>query len=58
MRCYVTITGCANVNMAIPNTRQYKIDHFRHNGRIVAEELELFRNPSWLAVLVGQEVWP
>ncbi len=45
-------------NMAIPDTLQYKIDHFRHNGRIVADELELFRNPNWLAVLVGQEVWP
>ncbi len=45
-------------HMDIPDTLQYKIDHFRSHGRIVAEALELFQNPSWLAVLVGQEVLP
>ena len=44
--------------MAIPETLQYKIDQFRHSGRIVAEPLELFQNSNWLAVLLGQEVWP
>ena len=44
--------------MSIPETLQYKIDHFRSSGRLVAEPLELFQNPNWLAVLVGQEVWP
>ena len=44
--------------MTIPEPLQYKIDHFRHSGRIVAEPLELFQNSNWLAVLVGQEVWP
>ncbi len=44
--------------MPIPETLQYKIDHFRRHGRIVAESLELFQNPNWLAVLTGQEVWP
>ena len=44
--------------MAIPDTLQYKIDHFRHSGRIVAEPLELFQNPNWLSILIGQEVWP
>src|SRR3546814_8474158 len=44
--------------MDIPDTLQYKIDQFRRSGRIVAEPLELFQNPNWLAVLIGQEVWP
>ncbi len=44
--------------MEIPDTLQYKIDQFRSSGRIVAEALELFQNPNWLAVLIGQEVWP
>jgi tryptophan halogenase len=45
-------------SMPIPEALQYKIDHFRSGGRIVAEPLELFQNTNWLAVLVGQEVWP
>ena len=45
-------------SMAIPETLQYKIDHFRHGGRIVAEPLELFQNSNWLAVMLGQELWP
>ncbi len=45
-------------SMTIPETLQYKIDHFRHSGRIVAEPLELFQNPNWLAILAGQEVRP
>jgi tryptophan 7-halogenase len=44
--------------MPIPETLQYKIDHFRSGGRLVAEQLELFQNSNWLAVLVGQEIWP
>ena len=45
-------------SMAIPDTLQYKIDQFRSGGRTVAEPLELFQNPNWLAVLVGQEILP
>jgi tryptophan halogenase len=44
--------------MVIPDTLQYKIDQFRRGGRLVAESMELFQNPNWLAVLVGQEVLP
>ncbi|TAM61921.1 MAG: tryptophan 7-halogenase [Rhodanobacter sp.] len=44
--------------MSIPDTLQYKIEHFRRYGRLVAESMELFQNSNWLAVLVGQEVWP
>lgn len=47
---------CAH--MSIPDTLQYKIDHFRHYGRIIPGEMDLFGPPSWLAVHIGQMNWP
>lgn len=44
--------------MDIPEPLAYKLAHFRGHGRLVAESLELFQNPNWLAVMIGQEVWP
>ena len=42
--------------MVIPDSLQYKMEHFRSRGRLVSTSLELFQNPSWLAVFVGQLV--
>ena len=47
---------CAN--MEIPDRLAYKIEHFRSHGLIVSDERELFTNPSWIAVYLGQNIIP
>ena len=47
---------CAS--MPIPDTLQYKIEHFRRAGRILPGELDIFGPHSWLAVHIGQMNWP
>jgi tryptophan halogenase len=44
--------------MSIPETLQYKIDHFRRHGRLIARDMDLFGPTSWLAVHIGQFNWP
>lgn len=44
--------------MDVPERLAYKIDHFRSHGMIVSDERELFTNPSWIAVYLGQGVVP
>ncbi|WP_016956093.1 tryptophan halogenase family protein [Catenovulum agarivorans] len=41
-------------NMQIPQSLQYKIDHFKNYGRIIKGEMDLFAHASWLAVHIGQ----
>ena len=47
---------CAN--MEIPDSLRSKVDHFRHYGRILPGELDIFGPTSWLAVHIGQMNWP
>jgi tryptophan halogenase len=44
--------------MPIPDTLQRKIDLFRSNGRISRDLQELFAEPSWLQVMIGQRIVP
>ncbi|WP_084398890.1 tryptophan halogenase family protein [Henriciella aquimarina] len=44
--------------MEIPDRLAYKIEHFRRHGMIVSDERELFANPSWIAVYLGQGIVP
>lgn len=40
--------------MQIPETLALKIAHFRHGGRLVTRDMDLFGPPSWAAVHLGQ----
>lgn len=44
--------------MDIPDTLQFKIDHFRRYGRHIPRDMDLFGPPSWLAVHIGQGNMP
>ena len=45
-------------HMSIPDSLQYKLAHFRRNGRLVNEGQEVFHDTSWVAVYIGQHVLP
>ena len=44
--------------MAIPDSLRHKIDLFRSNGRVFRDLQELFAEPSWLQVMIGQRIVP
>jgi tryptophan halogenase len=44
--------------MPIPETLRYKIEQFRESGRVVQYGDELFTPASWVAVAIGQNIWP
>jgi tryptophan halogenase len=45
-------------SMEIPATLQRKIDLFRSSGRFFREDDELFVDTNWIAVFLGQNIWP
>ncbi len=44
--------------MAIPDSLQRKIDLFAGRGRLFQSDYDLFAEPSWIAVLLGQGIVP
>jgi tryptophan halogenase len=45
-------------SMPIPDTLGYKLSQFRDSGRVVRHSGDLFAATNWLAVMMGQEIWP
>jgi tryptophan halogenase len=45
-------------DMDIPETLHKKIELWRLHGRVFRENAELFTTPSWVAVMLGQNIWP
>jgi len=44
--------------MSIPDSLRRKIDLFRSGGRFFRDDDELFVDANWIAVFLGQKVWP
>ena len=44
--------------MDIPETLAYRIEQFQSSGRVIKYGGDLFVAPNWLAVCMGQELWP
>jgi tryptophan halogenase len=45
-------------NMSVPESLQRRIDLWKLHGRIFREGAELFGVTSWVAVMLGQNIWP
>ena len=45
-------------DMDVPESLARKMSLWRLHGRIFREHAELFALPSWVAVMLGQNVWP
>jgi tryptophan halogenase len=45
-------------NMDVPERLTQKIDLFRSNGGLFQDQLDIFLEPSWLQVMLGQGVMP
>ena len=45
-------------DMIVPDELDYKMRAFRESGRVVYSERELFIEPNWISVLLGQHVIP
>lgn len=45
-------------DMEVPDSLRYKMELWRLHGRVFRENAELFTLPSWVAVMLGQNIWP
>ena len=45
-------------DMQIPPLLASRMEQFRSSGRIIRYGADLFAAPNWIAVLLGQEIWP
>ena len=45
-------------HMSIPDSLAYRIQLFRSSGRVAFYDKELFVEPNWLSILIGQQIWP
>ena len=45
-------------HMPIPDSLSLKMDLWKLHGRVFRENAELFAADSWIAVMLGQNVWP
>jgi tryptophan halogenase len=44
--------------LELPDTLRHKIELFREHGRVFRYNEELFDVPSWVAVMLGQDILP
>jgi tryptophan halogenase len=44
--------------MTVPETLDYKMRSFRESGHVVFSKRELFRERSWVAIYLGQDIIP
>ena len=45
-------------HMDVPDSLARKMALWQHRGRVFREGAELFAAPSWIAVMLGQNIWP
>jgi len=45
-------------DMEVPDSLSRKMELWRLHGRVFRENAELFALPSWVAVMLGQNIWP
>src|SRR3546814_3234394 len=48
----------SDLAMDIPDSLARRIELWRLHGRIFRESAELFGATSWIAVMLGQNIWP
>jgi tryptophan 7-halogenase len=45
-------------NLQLPDSLQHKMDFFRSSGRVPLSSEESYQEPSWVAIFLGQDVFP